>query len=102
VFPGVHRTGITAKLWQNRMQFKGEHPKYEETSDLPFLVKKTPSESREEISVRKQFQNFANQLQMPFSSDLHLRDQYISPFGHLRMGKLLEDLDAMAGNVAFK
>ena len=51
VFPGVHRTGITAKLWQNRLQHKGEH-KHEETTDLPFLVKKTPSESREEILVR--------------------------------------------------
>ena len=26
----------------------------------------------------------------------------MSPFGHVRIGRLLEDLDAMAGNVAFK
>ena len=26
----------------------------------------------------------------------------MSPFGHLRLGRLLEDLDAMAGNIAFK
>lgn len=27
--------------------------------------------------------------------------QYVSPFGHVRVGRILEDLDAFAGNVAF-
>jgi acyl-coenzyme A thioesterase 9 len=30
-----------------------------------------------------------------------LRDQYISPFGHIRIGRLLEDLDALAGITTF-
>jgi acyl-coenzyme A thioesterase 9 len=41
------------------------------------------------------------ELVLPFSSDPILREQYISPFGHVRLGRLLEDLDAFAGNVAF-
>lgn len=38
---------------------------------------------------------------LPFSSDEILRQQYVSPFGRVRIGRLLEDLDAFAGNVAF-
>lgn len=34
---------------------------------------------------------------LPFSTDLALREQYINFYGNLRMGKILEDLDACAG-----
>ena len=38
---------------------------------------------------------------LPFSTDKALREEYISPFNHVRIGRLLEDLDAFAGNIAF-
>eukprot|EP01032_Pedospumella_encystans_P013733 gene13733-15798_t len=37
-----------------------------------------------------------------FSSDSHLRDLYVDHTGNILTGKLLEDLDALAGNVANK
>jgi acyl-coenzyme A thioesterase 9 len=37
---------------------------------------------------------------MPFSTDIVLREQYVNYHGGLRFGKILEDLDAMAGNIA--
>ena len=37
---------------------------------------------------------------MPFSKDIELRESYINFFGALRLGKLLEDLDLIAGHVA--
>lgn len=37
-----------------------------------------------------------------FSSDKFLRERYRNPFGLMRFGKVLEDLDALAGNIAFK
>jgi len=52
-----------------------------------FLVNKTPSDSIVEVLL-------------PFSTDIALREQYINFYGNLRMGKILEDLDACAGNVA--
>ena len=39
---------------------------------------------------------------LPFSTDLELRDRYINFFGGLRLGILLEDLDLIAGEVAYK
>lgn len=37
----------------------------------------------------------------PFSTSLHLRDEYVGNTGKVLVGKLLEDLDALAGNVSF-
>ncbi|KAJ3187180.1 Acyl-coenzyme A thioesterase 9, mitochondrial [Gaertneriomyces sp. JEL0708] len=36
-----------------------------------------------------------------FKSDPDLREEYINPWGGIRVGKVLEDLDAMAGSVAY-
>ncbi len=49
---------------------------------------KHPSESRTTIDY-------------PFSADDFLREAYCSPGGTMRFGKILEDLDALAGNIAF-
>jgi acyl-coenzyme A thioesterase 9 len=49
---------------------------------------KSPAESFVEVSYR-------------FSSDGLLRETYRNPWNRIRFGKLLEDLDALAGNIAF-
>ncbi|KAA8532155.1 hypothetical protein F0562_006703 [Nyssa sinensis] len=53
------------------------------------LIAKTPSQSRTSILYK-------------FSSDYILREQYRNPWNEIRMGKLLEDLDALAGTISFK
>ncbi|KAG7358631.1 acyl-CoA hydrolase [Nitzschia inconspicua] len=40
-------------------------------------------------------------ISYPFSTDEFLKEQYRNPFGQMRFGKVLEDLDALAGNIAF-
>lgn len=55
----------------------GKHPKF-----------KPPSASKTTIDY-------------PFSRDDFLREAYCSPGGTMRFGKILEDLDALAGNIAF-
>jgi acyl-coenzyme A thioesterase 9 len=37
-----------------------------------------------------------------FDTDIQLRDNYLNSFGYLRIGKILEDLDLFAGDVAYK
>ncbi|KAL0026597.1 hypothetical protein WJX77_009204 [Trebouxia sp. C0004] len=41
-------------------------------------------------------------LTYPFSSDRFLQEQYRNPWNQVRVGKLLEDLDSLAGNIAFQ
>jgi acyl-coenzyme A thioesterase 9 len=52
-------------------------------------VNKTPSQSRTSLLYK-------------FSSDDILKEQYRNPWNNLRMGKLLEDLDALAGTISLK
>ena len=88
------RTNTTAQLWKNRVRkdlLDEARKKTSENADpnMPsFLITKTPSESR--VSV-----------ELNFASEPHLREQYKSwNKDSVRLGKVLEDLDAMAGNVA--
>ncbi|KAI8611698.1 Thioesterase/thiol ester dehydrase-isomerase [Chytriomyces sp. MP71] len=41
------------------------------------------------------------QVFLPFRSNPVLREEYISPQGRIRVGKALEDLDALAGSVSY-
>eukprot|EP00013_Stygamoeba_regulata_P020307 CAMPEP_0177654780 /NCGR_PEP_ID=MMETSP0447-20121125/14539_1 /TAXON_ID=0 /ORGANISM="Stygamoeba regulata, Strain BSH-02190019" /LENGTH=433 /DNA_ID=CAMNT_0019158501 /DNA_START=503 /DNA_END=1804 /DNA_ORIENTATION=- len=85
VSAGMHQTPIVDELWQRQMKaagsatpevrvFAADHPK-------------TPQFSRTSITY-------------PFSSSEKLRDSYSNPWGKIRVGRVLEDLDALAGNIA--
>ena len=52
-------------------------------------VKRKPSESRTTVTYE-------------FTKDPFLCQSYENPWGFFRKGKLLEDMDALAGNIAFK
>lgn len=74
---------ITRSLWFARHKLDHE---VLETSRLPEPIDKEPHETA---------------VTYAFSSDPVLREQYRNPWGHARIGRLLEDLDSLAGNVAF-
>jgi hypothetical protein len=83
------RSVVTQMLWDIRNRDSARlNPKDSAVLVAASTVDKKHSDSRVEIVL-------------PFSSDPLLRAQYISPFGHVRIGVLLEDLDAIAANVAF-
>lgn len=80
-----NQSAITQQLWFARVS-KEVNPAL---TEAPKLTTKTPEESKVEVIL-------------PFSSDLQLRENYLSPYGNLRIGRFLEDLDAIATAVAFK
>lgn len=51
--------------------------------------RRAPRESRTRVEYR-------------FGSDLVLREQYRNPWNEIRMGKVVEDLDALAGTISYK
>jgi len=77
-----NRNAIANHVWRQRGIFVKPPPK-------EVLEPKTPLESKTEIDLL-------------FSSDLSLREMYLSPYGHLRVGRFLEDLDALAATTAIK
>ncbi|KAL7145663.1 hypothetical protein ABFS83_07G101400 [Erythranthe nasuta] len=83
----MYHSPVTNALWEARSKMY-EGPT---GSDSPAseLVAKTPAKSRTSILYK-------------FSSDYILREQYRNPWSEIRLGKLLEDLDALAGTISFK
>ncbi|KAH7547620.1 acyl-coenzyme A thioesterase 2, chloroplastic [Ziziphus jujuba] len=86
LWPGMYHSPVTNALWEARSNIFEKLGPSSPTSQLDF---KTPSQSRTSILYR-------------FSSDYTLREQYRNPWNGIRTGKLLEDLDALAGTIAFK
>ncbi|XP_024989216.1 acyl-coenzyme A thioesterase 9, mitochondrial-like isoform X2 [Cynara cardunculus var. scolymus] len=85
-WPGIYHSPVTNALWQARSTIFGSST----PSDVvDSITPKTPSLSRTSILY-------------PFSTDYILREQYRNPWNGIRMGKLLEDLDALAGTISFK
>ncbi|XP_058756167.1 acyl-coenzyme A thioesterase 2, chloroplastic isoform X3 [Vicia villosa] len=90
LWPGMYHSPVTTALWEARTKT------FERLLDPPRdappqseLVTRTPSQSRTGILYN-------------FSSDFVLREQYRDPWNDVRIGKLLEDLDALAGTISVK
>ncbi|KAL2344898.1 hypothetical protein Fmac_006183 [Flemingia macrophylla] len=86
LWPGMFHSPAIHALWEARSSI---FDKPLQSSDYGPSAPKTPSQSRTSV-----FYNF--------SSDHILREQYRNPWNHIRMGKLVEDFDALAGTIAFK
>ncbi|KAG5530451.1 hypothetical protein RHGRI_025412 [Rhododendron griersonianum] len=91
LWPGMYHSPVTNALWEARSSI------FERLSNVPNddalpqseLITKTPSQSRTSILYK-------------FSDDYVLREQYRNPWNEIRIGKLLEDLDALAGTISYK
>lgn len=59
------------------------------------LLEYLPS-SQKELPPRTMNDSFTSAL-IPLSTDLELQDKYITFLGHVRIGRLLEDMDIFAG-----
>lgn len=92
-----NRSAITSSLWEKRVNFhKQQLAQFANTGgdqsrigvEMPsHLLQKKPSDSYVEI-------------ELPFSTDKELQEEYVDIYGGVRCGKLLEDIDALAGNIA--
>ena len=90
LWPGMYHSPVTNALWETRSKI------FETLLDPPIhappqsqLLTKKPSDSRTSILYN-------------FSTDFILREQYRDPWNEVRIGKLLEDLDALAGTISVK
>mmetsp|Transcript_5026 Transcript_5026/g.16177 ORF Transcript_5026/g.16177 Transcript_5026/m.16177 type:complete len:448 (-) Transcript_5026:160-1503(-) len=94
--PGQHQTPIVDALWKRRQETKQRAAEQ--------LHAATPSDPRRERTlVTKTPEESAASISYDFSKpgNAALTDRYINPWGLFRVGRLLEDLDALAGTIAF-
>ncbi|XP_076956630.1 acyl-coenzyme A thioesterase 2, chloroplastic-like [Bidens hawaiensis] len=90
LWPGMYHSPVTAALWETRTKiFERLLDSPKEAPPQTELLTKTPSQSRTTIIYN-------------FSTDYILREQYRDPWNEVRIGKLLEDLDALASTISVK
>ncbi|KAJ3124769.1 hypothetical protein HK100_011125 [Physocladia obscura] len=90
-----NRSLFTSRLWVHKFNERMAQVKAQGR------VKNTTSPPFSDNSVSRVMQDSFVQVFLPFASDEHLRDEYSSHFGRIRVGKVLEDLDALAGYISF-
>ena len=89
-FAGAHHSPVTSYLWRQRMAAKESEDSHKDKFPVDpesKLLTKPPSATRTTVRYN-------------FSTDPSLADTYRNPWGFVRHGLLLEDLDALAGNTA--
>ncbi|KAL2629408.1 hypothetical protein R1flu_014094 [Riccia fluitans] len=90
MWPGMYHSPVTAALWNARssiLERAWRAPK--DGPPQSNFISKTPEDSRTSILYT-------------LSTDEILQEQYRNPWQGVRIGKLLEDLDALAGTIAVR
>ncbi|KAG0210209.1 hypothetical protein BGX28_009514 [Mortierella sp. GBA30] len=62
----------------------------------------TPKKYEKRDLVLKKMQDSYTEIILPFASDKALLEEYINFGGNVRHGKIMEDLDALAGAISYK
>ena len=97
-----HRTRLTNLLWRER------YAKGQIITDLPFphnATTRTNANSEVKVELSNEPKTMAQsytEIVLPFRQDLELREEYVNMFRGLRLGKILEDLDAFAASIAYR
>mmetsp|Transcript_48439 Transcript_48439/g.139292 ORF Transcript_48439/g.139292 Transcript_48439/m.139292 type:complete len:461 (-) Transcript_48439:135-1517(-) len=91
---GIHQTPIVDHLWAKRKEAKKR----------AFTTPVEPSQRGERALISKTPEDSAQSVTYPFSDPdkRWLVDKYRNPWGYVRPGRLFEDLDALAGTIAFE
>ena len=87
----IEKTPITSALWKQRFS------KLDGTTN----INSNNNNTLEYATISKSAMESIRGMRYHFSTDNNLRDLYVDNSGNVAMGKLFEDLDALAGNVVF-
>lgn len=91
---GQHKTPIVNLLWELR-----DAAKRQRRSEVKREKSLRKPEELEELVAQEPM---ATEVAYNFTKDSSLRDKYLNPWGNVRVGRIVEDLDALAGNIAFR
>lgn len=87
----AEKSPIIANLWGQRREHEQREANLRQT--------KVPSEP---VILNKEINDSRHYILYDFSTNPSLRHLYVDASGNILIGKLFEDLDALAGNIAFK
>eukprot|EP00158_Paraphelidium_tribonemae_P005687 Partr_v1_DN27464_c1_g1_i1_m71554 putative Acyl-CoA thioesterase len=94
------RSHLTEMLWRDRYAHGSVgNTQHNPTHDQP--MSPDGLQSLYNPQPKRMLDSFCEVI-LPFRTDLDLREDYINHFRGLRFGKILEDLDALAGTIAMQ
>ena len=72
------------------------------SSRAPETQHSTAAESEVVDQTERFMHDSYSQIELPFASTPELLEQYVNAWGGIRIGKLMEHLDSLAGSIAYK
>ena len=103
----LFKNPIVQRLWVERQTVKQQQEQQQQQQQRGATTTKTTTTEEDlvkhGIQAKKTNTPSSSRVQVsyPFSTDSLLYETYRNPWGQIRLGKVLEDLDALAGNIAF-
>ena len=104
----LFKNPIVQRLWVERQTVKQQQEQQQQQQRGATTTTTTTTTTEEDlvkhgIQAKKTNTPSSSRVQVsyPFSTDSLLYETYRNPWGQIRLGKVLEDLDALAGNIAF-
>ncbi|KNE61261.1 hypothetical protein AMAG_07004 [Allomyces macrogynus ATCC 38327] len=94
-----HRTSLTSRLWLDRYDKNNEEYKkvLEATGGNTAA---TAASAPRHLVLKRMKDSYISEV-LPFRSNPHVKEEYCNYWGGLRIAKLLEDLDALAGSISY-
>ncbi|TPX58243.1 hypothetical protein PhCBS80983_g03271 [Powellomyces hirtus] len=100
VLPYVRgRTSATHRMWINRFLAEKQQQAIQTTAKAESDGSVHPAPPR--IILDKKMKDSYIEEYLLFKTEPDVREEYISAHGSVRIGKILEDLDALAGSIAY-
>jgi len=97
----LFKNPIVQQLWTARQEAKRRRRLPGGTRDVDGIPEERTPDMSDVSSTGKPPEASRVEVSYPFSTDPYLQEAYKNPWGQMRFGRLMEDLDALAGNVAF-
>jgi acyl-coenzyme A thioesterase 9 len=104
---GLFKNPIVQQLWKAREQAKklaaleAAHSKAKGGGSRRRKDSAQQQQHQPQVPKGKSPQDSQVSVTYQFSTDTYLREAYRNPWGQMRLGRLMEDLDALAGNIAY-
>jgi acyl-coenzyme A thioesterase 9 len=97
----LFKNPIVHQLWTARQQAKERQQESPNTDTGASSSEQSSSFEQSKLPLGKSPSDSRVEIAYPFTTDQLLLESYRNPWGQMRFGKMIEDLDALAGNIAF-
>mmetsp|Transcript_12837 Transcript_12837/g.14817 ORF Transcript_12837/g.14817 Transcript_12837/m.14817 type:complete len:291 (-) Transcript_12837:1843-2715(-) len=98
---GKHKSPMVDYLWGARGAVRKREAEQREKESEKAAAHKIIEAASAQLKAKTPSESFTK-VTYPFATDTLFREKYVNPWGKIRVGRIVEDLDALAGTIAFR